>query len=679
MKTRIIQIVIGLTWLVAVITSGMLVYQHIHGAALPGCGPTSACAGLSKGDFGSLLSVPVSMLGFAYFVGLLFAWPKDNSARAMVAIGACVSLFYLGVMLINAKWCPYCVVVHVANLLMTAAVFLTRKTRESQTEPPVEKNASSNEKANVGSGNTATAGEWFRLAAGVIAITLVLTSVDRYHQRSVAADQLARAEASSDNVIKALDAENDTNNENHNAVKTSSFAGRHGRGADPAAARLVIFFDYQCGDCRKLESEIRQRLSQNNSSKDSPTNSLNDSIHVSVRQFPLCDDCNPEVHYPWFHPLACRAAYIAEAAASLAGEEGFWIANDWLFENKAKFTEAELGELATQLKVDVDELIRVSESESVKQIVAADVSEGISLGVSSTPFVFLNGIAIEGVSGDPANLIVALDRLSAELNRRESEGNPVPLVAVGSDRRPPEASDRMVRLWTESEPVKSLPDLSACRFVMGNPDGKHRVILFQEPTFADAAAMWQTLENLAKQRDDTRIEFYVHPMNPTMNDSLADWQKKLYPNSALATRMLVAVQESSNSDDVALTVEWLAKADWSKEESKLVKEMIDNMARSDGPIRKVESFGKLIHGDAVTAAIESDLESSQVRRGLLGTNFDHQRKAFAKRQYLGRNDWPDFGSMKWAWRAWNLAMSVNLFCRRRVHAGVSMLSRFLLR
>ena len=454
-------------------------------------------------------------------------------------------------------------------------------------------------------------GAWFRLAAGVIAITLVLTSVDRYHQPSVAADQLARAEASSDNLIKALDAENKTNNENHNAVKTSSFAGRHGRGADPAAARLVIFFDYQCGDCRKLESEIRQRLSQNNSSKDSPTNSLNDSIHVSVRQFPLCDDCNPEVHYPWFHPLACRAAYVAEAAASLAGEEGFWIANDWLFENKAKFTEAELSELATQLKVDVNELIRVSESESIKQIVAADVSEGISLGVSSTPFVFLNGIAIEGVSGDPANLIVALDRLSAELNRRESKGNSVPLVAVGSDRRPPEASDRMVRLWTESEPVKSLPDLSACRFVMGNRDGKHRVILFQEPTFADAAAMWQTLENLAKQRDDTRIEFYVHPMNPTLNDSLADWQKKLYPNSALATRMLVAVQESSNSDDVALTVEWLANADWTKEESKLVKEMLDSMARSDGPIRKVESFGKLIHSDAVTAAIESDLSQAK--------------------------------------------------------------------
>jgi protein-disulfide isomerase/uncharacterized membrane protein len=592
-------ITVALAWLMATVASGVLVYQHILGAALPGCGTNSACAALAAGTFGSIFSIPVSLMGFAYFLSLLIAWPAGNTARGIVTIGAAASLFYLGVMLATAKWCPYCVAVHAANLILTAMVFRTRTTVSSKQDSRSDAPANSEAKPGV------TLTPWLRMGVAMLAITLVLTSLDRLHQQSVAADQRAKTKESVDKVIGALNTNDNSlaSGRDGDRPTTAGFTGRYGRGADPAAARLVIFQDYQCGDCRKLEAEINQRLTQNSSQ------SL--SLHVSIRQFPLCDDCNPEIHYPWFHPLACRAAYLAEAAAILAGEEGFWIANDWLFEHKAKFTDEELEELAARLKIDVAELIRVSNSEQVRQIVAADVSEGISLGVGTTPFVFLNGVAIEGIAGDAANLNLALDRLAEELNRREAAGKPVPRLAVGSDQRPPEASERIVRLWQESESAKKLPDSRACRVVLGNPAGPHRVILFQEPTFADAPSMWQTLQDLAQRRDDVRIEFFVYPMNPQMNDALAEWQKTLYPHSELATRILVAMQQGSGGADLDPIVEWISRADWSQNEDKIIADLLDDLARSKGPALTSEEIRERIHSEAVTAAINSDLQQAK--------------------------------------------------------------------
>ena len=188
------------------------------------------------------------------------------------------------------------------------------------------------------------------------------------------------------------------------------------------------------------------------------------------------------IHYSWFHPEACRAAYIAEAAWQLADEEGFRKANDWLFPRNAKFTDEELTELANLIAVDVGELMETSRSEDIKKIVGSDIAEGISQGVSSTPFVCLNGVAIEVAASDPANVTLALRQLAEEIQRREQSGNAVTPRAADFDPRPPAASERVVELWRNAEPVASLRDPEASQYVFGDPDADDRVLLCLEPT-----------------------------------------------------------------------------------------------------------------------------------------------------------------------------------------------------
>ena len=178
MKYEPAKILGGIAWLTAIVASGMLVYQHIMGAALPGCGPTSACAGLATGAFGALFGVPVSILGLAYFLGLLLAWPVGKPARWIVGIGAMASLFYLGVMLATAKWCPYCVAVHIANGLLAATVFLTR------VGPQAEINALDDVSSNPDSKNKTGLGTWLRMAGTMVAVTLVLTTIAGINDRS---------------------------------------------------------------------------------------------------------------------------------------------------------------------------------------------------------------------------------------------------------------------------------------------------------------------------------------------------------------------------------------------------------------------------------------------------------------------------------------------------------------
>ena len=103
-------------------SSIVLVLQHLQGLELPGCGPQSACALLASGTFGSLGPFPLSVVGVAWFAGMLVGWALSlrglpDTLRWAMRLGALASLFYVGVMVWQGHLCPYCLAVHVANLL----------------------------------------------------------------------------------------------------------------------------------------------------------------------------------------------------------------------------------------------------------------------------------------------------------------------------------------------------------------------------------------------------------------------------------------------------------------------------------------------------------------------------------------------------------------------------------
>src|SRR5207253_1634671 len=59
------------------------------------------------------------------------------------------------------------------------------------------------------------------------------------------------------------------------------FTGRFRHGPEVAPVRLVIYSDYQCVDCNRIELEVRSLLEQH------------PEISLSIKQYPFCHDCNP--------------------------------------------------------------------------------------------------------------------------------------------------------------------------------------------------------------------------------------------------------------------------------------------------------------------------------------------------------------------------------------------------
>lgn len=128
----------SLLLLAAIAASGVLTYQQIAGANIPGCGPGSACGELARSAWGRVPVVdwPVSFLGLAYFVSLFVAWIALRGAlsgagavRWLVRLGALASIVFIGVMVSKGLICPYCLVAHLANLAFVALVEVTGRTR----------------------------------------------------------------------------------------------------------------------------------------------------------------------------------------------------------------------------------------------------------------------------------------------------------------------------------------------------------------------------------------------------------------------------------------------------------------------------------------------------------------------------------------------------------------------
>ena len=262
----------------------------------------------------------------------------------------------------------------------------------------------------------------------------------------------AIAKASIDQVIDALGQAKSLDH----PPADGDFTGRYHRGPKKAAVRLVVFHDYQCKDCARLDADLGQFLA------DYPT------VSVCIRHYPLCSQCNSDVPWDFFHTRACDAAFLAEAAAALAGEEGFWLAHHFLFENLGKYNDVQLDSLAKDLGVELQDLKATQASESIRQTVASDIKAGQALGATGTPFVFLNSVEVRGTSSKPENVKLAIDHVLAE--------DP-PSRTAAWDRQPPIAQQRLIAEWNAAH-VLDLPPRSAARHLFGNPNAENRGLLF---------------------------------------------------------------------------------------------------------------------------------------------------------------------------------------------------------
>lgn len=500
---------------VALAGCGVLVVAHLGGIGLPGCGAGSPCARATSGPWGSIpgLGWPVSFLGFAWFNAVLAVWclaqagshrpcggspgREERSGRAawsvarwsvaLIRCGAAVSVVYVIVMLVERLICPYCLVVHAANLGLWIVAESARR------------GAALGAIATQGGGHgTRTRALWVGVGVFIV-VTGGLALLNR-GARERAAERAERELAASTARVAG------------GAAEPAGFTGRYRLGPERAAVRVVVFTDYQCSDCRRIEGELRAAMA------------ADPGISLSVKHFPFCAACNPRATD--LHPNACWAARAAEAAGMVGGAAGFGRMHEWLFARSGSFTDEEITAALPSLGLDAGAFLPVMTGPETLERVRADIDEAFALGLSSTPMIFINGVELRGWNA-PDGVGRALraaaaakpdgvDRPAGAREKYLADWREGARVIVPVDRQARVMGPGVVR--TDRALVEGVGgggDVE--RVVGGTAGGTVSVVLFGdylEPNTVEADA---EIRRVVSGRADVRYEFRHFPVDQSCN------------------------------------------------------------------------------------------------------------------------------------------------------------------
>ncbi|MEZ4296152.1 MAG: thioredoxin domain-containing protein [Polyangiaceae bacterium] len=146
------------------------------------------------------------------------------------------------------------------------------------------------------------------------------------------------------------------------------------RGNANALVTVVLFSDFQCPFCSKVEPTLAE-----------VEKAYGDKVRIVWKDNPLP-----------FHPRAEPAAELAREARAQKGDKGFWEAHDLLFKNQQKLSDEDLLGYAKELGLDVDKVKAAMTDHKYKSIFDADQDQADDLQAQGTPHMFINGRRIVG-------------------------------------------------------------------------------------------------------------------------------------------------------------------------------------------------------------------------------------------------------------------------------------------
>lgn len=170
---------------------------------------------------------------------------------------------------------------------------------------------------------------------------------------------------------KAQDLTQDPDQANREKLKLGKAFGQGPRGAPVV---LVEFSDLQCPFCRKVHKILEAKLAKTYGKK----------VRWISKHYPLRN------HHPWAYDAA-----IAVSCAGIQQAAAYHQLQSEIIEEQKAITTANLRKKvlghAAKAKLDLKVFTRCFDKKESAKLVDADIAEGNSLGVDSTPTVFING------------------------------------------------------------------------------------------------------------------------------------------------------------------------------------------------------------------------------------------------------------------------------------------------
>ena len=144
---------------------------------------------------------------------------------------------------------------------------------------------------------------------------------------------------------------------------------------------VVKFSDFQCPACAQ-QAPILKQLKENH------------RVNIDYKHFPLTQ----------IHPFAQSAGEASECARD---QNRFWAYHDVLFDNQPRYADNFLRQYAEALELDMDAFNACMDNRDKQVLVTQDYQEGVDLGVTGTPTLFVDGERVEDRSY--AGLVALMD------------------------------------------------------------------------------------------------------------------------------------------------------------------------------------------------------------------------------------------------------------------------------
>jgi len=155
-------------------------------------------------------------------------------------------------------------------------------------------------------------------------------------------------------------------------IKTNGFQMKGKKGAK---VKIVEFADYQCPHCGEASKAFKKVMKKYGS-----------KVELVYVDFPVNRSGVSRV--------------VAEGAYCASKQKKYWEFHYMAFENQSQLTNSSATEFAKKLKLKTDEFNKCLKSAEAKSYVSRGKDEGIRIGVSGTPAIYMNGKRYMGGHSD---------------------------------------------------------------------------------------------------------------------------------------------------------------------------------------------------------------------------------------------------------------------------------------